>query len=110
MQYLITDPCYIMDVAQYDNICTSGFDFEGQEFPLKSRHRETGEDIVFHTIEYTPNGDGLVKFQGKQVGVDSGMLCIVECAEWNKDNHDLGVVTDSLEDAKRILTAVMYQL
>jgi len=101
--FLITDPCYVMDEVQYDNICDEGCDFEGQTFPLASTHRQTSEPITFHTIDGTPNGDGGYTYRGQTIGVDAGMLCIVENQNgWTKDNtNDFGARFETLEQAQR---------
>jgi hypothetical protein len=86
-------------------ICDAGCDFDGQEFPLSSAHRYTGRPIVFHTIVSTPNGDGGYEYQGQDIGVDAGMLCIAECAEgWNEK---FGARFASLQEAQDVLPSIL---
>lgn len=105
-KYIITDPCYIMDTAQYDAICEKeNCDFEGQKFPLVSKHRETGKPIKFFRIEQTPNGDGSREYWGNIISVDAGMLCIAwNAAGWNEA---LGATFDTLADAKRAFPSII---
>ena len=98
-KYIITDPCYIMDEKQYHDICyEQSCDFEGQSFPLKSKRRDDGVDIVFHIIDGTPNGDGSYEFRGQEIGVDAGMLCVAFCEEGWED-EDWGATSSTLESA-----------
>ena len=99
-KFIITDPCYIMASAQYGKICDDGCDFEGQDFPLESTHKDTGNKIVFHDIEGTPNGDGAYMYHGQDVGVDAGMLCIVEAVEGNFKDEKFGAKFDTLAQAE----------
>jgi len=99
-KYIITDPCYIMDNEQYDNICDEhDCDFEGLPFPLESTRRSDGEKITFYKIEGTPNGDGSMMFRGQDIGVDAGMLCIASC-EKGWDSESLGATFLSLKTAE----------
>lgn len=100
-KFIITDPCYIMDDKQYDKICSEdNYDFEGQVFPLKSKHKKTGVEIVFHKIEGTPNGNGSYVFNLQDIGVDSGMLCIAETKNKNGWSEKFGATFKTLGSAK----------
>jgi len=105
-KFIVTDPCYIMNEAQYDNICSEFHcDFEGQEFPLASQHRYSNKPITFHTIEGTSGGDGSMTYKGQSIGVDAGMLCIAECEEgWYMEGF--GAKFETLEDAKEGLREI----
>ena len=107
MKYIITDPCYIMDDKQYDNICEKEHcDFEGQNFPLSSTHRYTKQPITFHTIEGTPNGDGSYSYKGQWIGVDAGMLCIAENTKgWDEERH--GATFATLKGAQSALVRIL---
>jgi hypothetical protein len=107
LAYIITDPCYIMATGQYDDICSEGCDFEGQEFPLSSTHRDTGRAIVFHKIEGTPNGDGSYEFKGQDIGVDAGMLCIAEATEGDFADDEFGAKFETLEEAERAFPLII---
>lgn len=99
-QYIITDPCYIMDDKQYDKICDDGFNFEGQDFPLKTKRKDDGESIIFHTIETTPFGDGGYVFRGQTIGVDAGLLCVAFCEKgWKSEKF--GATFSKLDVAMR---------
>jgi hypothetical protein len=111
-QFIITDPCYIFDEKQYQDICQlydkfremglneNALDpFEAQKFPLESKHCETKQPIVFHIIKGTPNGDGGYDFRGQEIGVDAGMLCIAESKKgWDKEQ--LGATFETLSEAE----------
>lgn len=105
-KYIITDPCYIMDDKQYDEICASGCVFELQVFPLKSIHRLTNKPIIFHTIKHTPNGDGGHVYRGEMIGVDAGLLCIAESENgWNDEMF--GATFKTLDAAKRAFPKIL---
>lgn len=99
-KFIITDPCYIMNEVQYYDICAKGCDFEGQDFPLESTHRDSGKKIVFHRIEGTPNGDGSYIYKGRDIGVDAGMLCIAEAVEGDFSGEKFGALFSTLGDAR----------
>lgn len=104
--FIITDPSYIMNNKQYDKICREdACDFEGQSFPLKSKHRENKTPIIFHTIVGTPNGDGSYNYQRQDIGVDSGMLCIAENKKgWNES---FGATFETLKQAEDALPIIL---
>jgi hypothetical protein len=105
-KFIITDPCYIMNEKQYDDICRNeGYNFEGQKFPLASKNRDNDKDIIFHTIVGTPNGDGSYMFRGQDIGVDAGMLCIAECEDGWKAT--LGATFSSLKVAQNNLPNIL---
>lgn len=114
-KFIITDPCYIMDEKQYDKICKEdACDFEGQTFPLQSKHRYTKKPITFHIIEGTPNGDGSYTYKGQDIGVDAGMLCIAESSVgWGKAKEDssfattFGATFNTLAEAEAALPKIM---
>lgn len=126
-QFIITDPCYIMDEQQYDKICSlfdiwkkAAYDimidvnlnslnpFEYLVFPFASFHDKTKNPILFHHIEGTPNGDGGYIYSGQEIGVDSGMLCIAECDKGWKDEK-LGATFDTLNDARGVFSNILNQ-
>ena len=113
MKYIITDPCYVMDTKQYDDICNNdNCEFENQEFPLNSILRDTKNvPIIFHTIQGTPNGDGSCEYNGLQIGVDSGMLCIMEIKlkDWPRSRKWFGASFDTLQEAQNAFPGIIKQ-
>lgn len=104
--FIITDPCYIMDEAQYSDICDNGCDFENLPFPLASKHKHSGKQITFHIIEGTPTGDGAYTFKGQLIGVDAGMLCI---AEGDFNGERFGASFRTLAEAKVAFPNILRQ-
>lgn len=108
-KYIITDPCYIMNKAQYDEICeTRDCDFEGQLFPMDSKHQKDGDAIRFLTIRGT-GGDGSTEYNGENIGVDSGMLCIAE-REIGWYNESFGAKFETIEEAMRALPFILSRI
>lgn len=106
MKFIVVDPCYVMDEKQYQKICP---DFEGQDFPLKSKHKKDGDAITFHKIEGTPNGDGSGDHDGYSIGVDAGMLSIVERAEGWDGKKEMGCPFLSLAAAEAAFDEILEQ-
>jgi hypothetical protein len=108
-QYIITDPCYIMDEKQYDKICLEeSCDFEGQAFPLKSIKCDVGgnEEIVFLKIEGTPHGDGGCTYKGQDIGVDAGMLCIA-FSENGWEEQESGATFKTFREAEEAFPKIL---
>lgn len=113
--FIITDPCYIINRAQYDAIGNAGGwgNFENMQTPcelLKQSGRAHKEDngvkIVIHEISGTPNGDGSYEYHGQWIGVDAGLLCIAECAEgWEDERY--GAKFDTLRKAKSAFPVIL---
>ena len=106
-KFIITDPCYIMDKKQYGAICDLGCDFEGQKFPFVSARRSDGKPITFHLIDGT-GGDGSTEYNGQQIGVDAGMLCIAESADgWKSEKF--GATFEILGEARNAFKHIIKQ-
>lgn len=110
--FLITDPRYIMDLKQYQEIYDNHAryeepDFEEQTFPINSKHHETGEKIIIHLIEKTPyKGGGECYIEEEFVLNDSGLLCIAE----NKNgwlNEMYGTRFETLQTSKDMFPIIL---
>ncbi len=124
--FIITDPCYIMNEKDYDKICSlyNSWEkaakkvgiiinsnalrpFESLEFPFESTYKKTRKKIIFHHIKETPHGDGSCEYEEQEIGVDAGMLCIAECEDgWNEQ---MGATFNLLSDAKRAFPGILSQ-
>jgi hypothetical protein len=109
-RFIITDPCYVMDDKLYDAICRD-FDcrFEDIATPITANLANTTSLMLIHMIKDTPHGDGSCTFDGQEVGVDSGMLCIAELVkdDWDKNNNVMGAMFDTLDQAKESWTKIL---
>lgn len=107
MQYLITDPCYIVPDDEWSKFCDKLF---------ANGNTPDTDAVLPYTIEglgkithlsTTDNGDGSVRIRGHnnqmfEVGVDAGLVCIAEVSEKYKiaknDYGALSRVKDEAED------------
>jgi hypothetical protein len=85
--FIITDPCYIMDDKDYDNLgMTTGWEMTlngATEFTYKANNNQK---ITIFRIKGTPHGDGESRYHGYEIGVDAGLLCIAyNKAGWEKE-------------------------
>lgn len=97
--YIITDPCYILNDADYDDKLHSA------QFPFNSTNKETQQIITIYQNESTSNGDGSFTYEDQEVGVDSGQLCIAHCKEgWNEE---FGAQFSTLNEAKEAFWSII---
>lgn len=101
-KYIITDPCYILNDADYENkLCG----YNGTEYPFNSTNKETGQIITIYKNGVTPNGDGSFTYEDQEIGVDSGQLCIAHCKEgWNEE---FGAQFHTLYEAKNAFETII---
>lgn len=113
-KFIITDPIFIMDNEQYEEIKDNHEkykepDFEHLQFPIKSIHNQTKEPIIIHYIETTPYGPGDCEYEKQTIVNDSGMLCIAENDnEWNHETF--GAKFETLEAAQSKFEAILNKL
>lgn len=102
-QFLVTDPCYVVPDSEWDNFLKDS-DFGIIQSFNEPYHVEGIGNIV--ESKSTENGDGsiLLTHSGKQVGVDSGLVCIVELEEDYEisDNNGNAVTDKELVARKRL--------
>ena len=92
--YIVTDPSYILEDEEYDNIPNR----KQQDYPFNS----TGKNkqlIVMYKSENTCNGDGAITYNDQEVSVDSGQLCLAYCKDGWKD-ETVGALFNTLYQAK----------
>ena len=109
-KFIVTDPCYIMNEHQYEAICKFGCNFDKQPMPLITSRRRDQVPVIIHLIKNTPNGDGSYVYNGEEIGVDSGMLCIAEVLQdddWG--NEKLGATFNSFEGAEEAFYQIKRQ-
>lgn len=113
-KFIITDPEYIMNLKQWDQIVDNNpnykQDLENQTFPLKSTFHNTKIPIIFHKIEATPYGKGEAWFNNdEQIQSGSGMLCIAENQnEWL--DQDYRIKFETLSAAQENFQAILNKL
>lgn len=105
MQYLITDPCYIVPNDEWSDFCDKLF---------ANGNTPDTDAVLPYTIEgfgkithlsTTANGDGSVRVPGYkgrifEIGVDAGLVCIAEVSEMYKlGKNDLGALSRVKEEA-----------
>ena len=80
--YVICDPCYVIDDDRWDEFCGKLFKNEGYHGD-EPAYIEWEVDGEIYTVECwdSPGGDGVWRFSEGDCGVDAGLLAVVprEC-------------------------------
>lgn len=100
MKYIITDPCYIhpketwqdfVDMFYKDGLPEGGYKMNGIGKMIECLNTNNGDGMVTVT-----NYKGEKRF----IGVDSGLVCIVQVGNNFKEPKDkFGVITNNLDEA-----------
>lgn len=108
MQFLITDPCYIVPKDEWskfvDDIYDNNWGFADGEKVLPYKINGLGK---ITELSNTANGDGACKVtvngKGFTIGVDAGLVCIAQVSNTYKlPKSELGALTNNQEEAQRI--------
>jgi len=114
-KFIITDPCYIVPD---ENWCEKflkektekgfgEFDFDDEPY-VDEKDGNPKQKIKILKSQGTPNGDGSGEFNGQELGVDAGLLCVAYCEDgW--DDQRWGVTFETLEDAKNSFNKILEQ-
>lgn len=109
---IITDPALIIDEEQYAEIQYNHEkfkepDYEHLPFPVKFKHKLTGEPITIHYIESTPYGNGeYIDNENQPIIIESGLICIAE-KETDWLNKEIGAKFDTLQLAKDAFPGIL---
>ena len=113
MEYIVTDPCYIMTEEAY----SERGEREGWEnfettnpFTTDYINKDGHESKMKICIIIGTGGDGSFEHEGQSGGVDSGMLCIAELEDetgWETETY--GAKYKTLGEAEQAFFTILAQ-
>lgn len=97
MRYLVTDPCYVVDKEDWDRF----LEITNYGASLAEPYELAGIGRIIDNA-HTARGDGSWDLgAGKEVCVDSGLVCIVELNDkFNPSTYNGNAITDDKNQAE----------